>query len=101
MKVQDKNKAIADFMELPKCERCESNCGHYKIGAAYYTPSQMEYHTSWDWLKPVIDKLFTYALAYPEQVAKIKNMSIVVKIEAAHEAVYQAIQYINNQQPGK
>jgi hypothetical protein len=57
-----------------------------------------KYHSSWDRLKPVIDEIFKYALAHPEQVKNIINMSIVVDISAAHEKVYQFIQWYNKQQ---
>jgi hypothetical protein len=58
----------------------------------------MKYHKSWDWLKPVIDEIFKYALAYPEQVKPIIDMSIVVDIKAAHEKVFQFIQWYNKPQ---
>lgn len=57
----------------------------------------LNYHSSWDSLKPVIDKIFTYALAYPEQVQPIIKMSIVVEIKAAHEAVFKFITWLNQQ----
>jgi len=57
----------------------------------------VKYHSSWDQLKPVIDEIFKYALAYPQQVRRIIDMSVVVGISAAHEKVYQFIQWINKQ----
>lgn len=53
------------------------------------------YHSSWDWLRPVIDKIFTYAIAYPEQVKKVIDMKIVVNISSAHQAVYDFIVWYN------
>lgn len=51
------NKLIAEFMGIPKCERC-SNCDHYRFGSSiYYSPSEMNYHSSWDWLMPVMFKI--------------------------------------------
>lgn len=57
--------------------------------------SQLRYHCSWDWLKPVIDQIFTYGLAYPEQVKIIRNISIVVGIKPCWEKVVQFIQWYN------
>lgn len=58
---------------------------------------ELKYHTSWDSLKPVIDEISKYALAYPEQVKPIIAMSVVVDIKAAHERVYQFCKWINQQ----
>jgi hypothetical protein len=96
------NKLIAEF------------CGHkfevlkdgtvphryYRIEGVGYKDTMLRYHTSWDWLKPVIDEIFKYALAHPEQVKVIRDMSIVVTIEAAWERVVQFIQWYNqNKKP--
>lgn len=53
------NRIIAEFMEIPKCERCgDLNCGQYKFGAGNYShPEIMQYHISWDWLMPVVEKI--------------------------------------------
>jgi len=50
-------------------------------------------------LRGVIDKIFTYAIAYPEQVSPILEMSIVVGISAAHEKVYKFCEWYNSQTP--
>lgn len=54
-------------------------------------------HDKWFWLKPVIDKIFTMALDYPEQVKPITDMRIVVNIGQAYERVYEfAVWYKEN-----
>lgn len=58
---------------------------------------ELKYHTSWDSLKPVIDEIFKYALAHPEEVRPIHEMSIVVSIQAAHEKVYEFCNWLNQQ----
>jgi hypothetical protein len=51
------NKLIAEFMEIPPCDRCEG-CGMYKFGGGiFYTPQGMWYNASWEWLMPVIEKI--------------------------------------------
>lgn len=57
----------------------------------------LQYHSSWDAIKPIIDKIYTYALAYPEQVNIIRKMSIVVEIKAAHQRCYDFIIWYNQQ----
>ena len=41
------NKLIAEFMEVD----------------GFLSLSQMEYHTSWDWLMPVIEKIGSHTLS--------------------------------------
>lgn len=54
-----------------------------------YKAEFLRYHDSWKHLKPVIDKIFGFALAYPDQVKPIIEMRIVVNIKIAHERVYE------------
>lgn len=57
MSIKKTNKLIADFLELSKCDRCK-DCGKYKIGPSlFYSPEEMKYHNSWDWLMPVVVKI--------------------------------------------
>lgn len=54
---QENNKLIAVFMQIPKCGRCE-DCGAYQYSATViYQPEDMKYHTSWDWLMQVVEKI--------------------------------------------
>lgn len=69
----------------------------YKKDGKVYALGDFKYHTSWDCLKPVIDEIFNYALAHPEEVRPVRELSIVVNIQAAHEKVYQFCKWYNNQ----
>jgi hypothetical protein len=99
--VEEMNRVIAEFMEL-KYDPFKTDSSKFYIernnngwqSRSYFNPL---YHSSWDWLKPAIDKIFTYAIAHREQVDKIIKMSIVVRIKAAHEAVYDFITWYNSQ----
>ena len=75
--------------------------GRYTIdnygGDTHMALPEMKYHTSWDWLKPVIDEIFKYYLAYPYEVRPVIEMKIVVGIKPAHEKVYQFCKWINQQ----
>jgi hypothetical protein len=43
--MEENNKLIAEFMDLKS------------TGLSIYKPSEYKYHTSWDWLMPVIHKI--------------------------------------------
>lgn len=76
------------------------NVGDYIVNVKedkWHNWEDVKYHTSWDWLKPVIDEIFKYALAYPDQVKPIIAMSVVVDIKAAHERVYKFCKWLNQQ----
>lgn len=58
MNTLEGNKLIAEFMGIPKCDRCIGDCGQYKFGnSIYYRVDELFYHTSWDWLMPVVEKI--------------------------------------------
>ncbi len=59
----------------------------------YYEPSKMKYHTSWDWLMPVINKIInTDTLAQRRQ-----NVygSITPDISKSYKAVVEFIKWYN------
>lgn len=93
------NEAIALFDGY---ERYEDSCGIWfkregLIKCLHPKLQDLKYHTSWDKLKPVIDEIFKYALAHPEEVRPVREMSIVVNILAAHEKVYKFCNWYNQQ----
>tara|TARA_B110000483_G_C18010161_1_gene470820 strand:- start:137 stop:427 length:291 start_codon:yes stop_codon:yes gene_type:complete len=48
------NKLIAEFMGI----RYAENRNSHKSSDYYYEDIELEYHTSWDWLMPVVVRLF-------------------------------------------
>lgn len=59
MNTTENNKLIAEFMELeatPKYNPKEYYIKEYNSGE-WYLPEEMQYHNSWDWLMPVIQKV--------------------------------------------
>lgn len=70
------NKLIAEFMEVD----------------GFLSLSKMEYHISWNWLMPVVDKCFQYGElhnSYREQI--IESLSGVIDIEDTYKAVVEFI----------
>ena len=98
------NELIANFMDFKS--KCKIN--YFKIpnkiwfGAnssesyVLHHSSNLLFHLSWDWLKPVIDKIGTFSLAYPEQTENLRRMKILVNIEPCWEECVQFIKWYNN-----
>jgi len=79
----DGNKLIAVFMGIPTCDRC-NGCGRYKFGSSiYYRPDEMKYHTSWDWLMPVVEKIRSLR-AYNNEKELSMMSNITVGIEGTN-----------------
>jgi hypothetical protein len=106
--IAEGNNMIADFMPDMKWNvPPNSNCPPYwqqydkdgfirKAFTAGTTKASAEerfvtlaYHSDWNRLKPVVDRIFTYSLAYPDQTETIRKMSIVVDIIPAWMACVQ------------
>jgi len=89
--ITEGNKLIAEFMLLqPNSKKTfwydkANNKGH----------NELHYHTSWDWLKPVVNEIFTYGFAHSERVKHFTKMSIVVDIEPCWESCVNFIKWHN------
>jgi hypothetical protein len=96
MTTQEGNKLIAEFLQLESRKPSWSMAIQFNRNGYWIPVGTLEYHTSWDWLRPVIDKIFEYALAYPEETHKVIDMRIVVNIDAAWEKSVEFIKFINS-----
>ena len=56
MDITESNKLIAEFMGM------ENNLYHFQSHDTdmHYTDSELKFHTSWDWLMPVVDSIETF-----------------------------------------
>ena len=85
------NKLIAEFMDLRS------------TGMSIYKESEYKYHSSWDWLMPVVQKCL---IGEAEQSEEVSNTTIKHIYEAicnqdiyyAHKAVVEFIKTHNNEQ---
>ena len=88
------NKLIAEFMGL-ECEeeRFPKEGNLYWIGDDWVNTWNMKYHTSWDWLMPVIDK------CYQEHMSKhIAEAVMTCNINEAYKVVVEFIKEYNDGQ---
>lgn len=53
MDIQQNNKIIAEFMGA----KFDNNKYSHESSEYYFEASELEYHFSWDWLMPVVDKI--------------------------------------------
>ncbi len=103
LSVEEGNKLIAEFLNIPKCQRCTCKCGNYQFGAGlFYHPKEMKYYTSWDWLMPVVQKIVTTSTKFNDVTRKaflIKHMmfhEVIGNIEKLWERVVDYVIAYNN-----
>tara|TARA_R110000803_G_scaffold133018_2_gene200206 strand:- start:649 stop:915 length:267 start_codon:yes stop_codon:yes gene_type:complete len=82
------NKLIAEFMGADFHERSTMSAVSRQVK---YQPhiSELKYHTSWDWLMPVVEKCYTSNMQYPND--DITQGLIDVDIKATYQAVVEFI----------
>ncbi len=84
------NKLIAEFMGM------ENYLYHFQgyDTDMYYTDSELKFHTSWDWLMPVVEKCMQTGDNTDEWDALYDALSTVNKTNT-HEAVVEFINQYN------
>jgi len=71
------NKLIAEFLKLKiDCTVFSGNVykyTNYKIEDDYFREDQLEYHSSWDWLMPVVEKIESLWIGHSQPKVKIEG----------------------------
>ena len=89
--MEQDNKIIAEFMDLRS------------TGLSIYKPSEYKYHTSWDWLMPVVEKMnLQVTLGYAtgnihKLIDKIHHVVKYAMKDATYKAVVEFIKDYNNE----
>tara|TARA_B100001093_G_scaffold248555_1_gene237977 strand:- start:6972 stop:7340 length:369 start_codon:yes stop_codon:yes gene_type:complete len=78
------NKIIAEFMQ-----KSFEGFGLYDYNGKHYKLYELKFHTSWDWLMPVIHKCFD--VAEDGQMADIMHYLQVAEIDSIYKAVLEFI----------
>jgi hypothetical protein len=103
------NKLIAEFMQLESRKPSWSMAEQFNRNSYWIPVGVLEYHTSWDWLMPVVEKIESLGFesgissdatyfkmeASPFDVVSQADNSWRKKIETVWEAVIQFIQWYN------
>ena len=101
------NKLIAEFMGL------ENGLYHFQNHDTdmYYTDSELKFHTSWDWLMPVVEEIeclidpngnayrFTIDMCNAQiEETNIKILGGAFKLDSTYKAVVEFIKKYNDKQ---
>ena len=79
------NKLIAEFMDYDN------------VDEMFPFDGELHYHSSWDWLMPVVDKCLSQDDAELEQWGDIYNSLPSCNIDEVYEAVVEFIKQHNNE----
>ena len=91
MNTQDNNKLIAEFMGI--------NVGEYtsypEESPTQYAVVDLQYHTSWDWLMPVVEKVFVLSEDEEAWRMDIESGLTTLNIDETYRAVVEFIKWYN------
>tara|TARA_R110000737_G_scaffold319695_1_gene331006 strand:+ start:200 stop:487 length:288 start_codon:yes stop_codon:yes gene_type:complete len=91
------NKLIAEFMSINVITEDDIRANKNPISASHdgYLEEDLEYHSSWDWLMPVVDKCFDTHFEHSD------DLSFLLKTFKPLEEVYKAVvEFINRTKKG-
>lgn len=91
MDIRQNNKRIAEFMGLAHY-LSGSHTMYIYAGNNHRSEIELNYHNSWEWLKPVIDKIGEIETDYEP----LSNVSIYSDIKAVYKEVVEFIRELGN-----
>lgn len=91
---EEKNKLIAELMGI----RYEEDKNYHESSDYYYEDIELEYHSSWDWLMPVVDTIKSKLVEEYTLIDKIDDALISVEIQAVYDACVEFIEWHNENQ---
>ena len=92
----ENNKLIAEFMGgYTPYERFGDSTEYYYRGH-YVTLENMKFQTSWDWLMPVIEKIYKERGLDDEIVLMIRDSVAELNIESTYKFIVEFIKEYNN-----
>jgi hypothetical protein len=94
----DSNKLIAEFMELeyaPKDKRWDDWFDKNGTRVTFGNRIPLLYHTSWDWLMPVVESIFERLDSRDDSANEIKKGMLVCSRNNTYKAVVEFIEEYN------
>lgn len=101
--IENKCEIIEDFDIVENIQTYETDGGIRIVEGGYvitrFLSEQMRYHTSWDWLMPVVEAIYNAELdeQNTNEIGDITHALLDVNINAVYEAVVKFIEMYNNQ----
>jgi len=106
MNTQESNKMIAEFMGLELEETLEGLFVYARkeqspiklndIRTEFYEVHELQYHTSWDWLMPVVIKCFEiFGNTDTIDYTKLNDALLTCNIDELHRVVVELIKQYN------
>lgn len=92
----DANKLIAEFMGCTNPFNDITDATLYKIEQGTFEIDELQYHTSWDWLMPVIEKCVRTG-DDTDKWDNIFNALTTLSIKEVYEEVVEFIKKYNNE----
>ena len=111
MTKEEGNKIIAEFMDcLIKGNLVKRTTKYwdfpFPFGGLFHPISELKYHTSWDWIIPVIQKanklnldeimVDNSVMTYVNKIGKVKRELLKLNIETTWVAMVEFITWFNN-----
>jgi hypothetical protein len=87
------NKLIAEFMGCTNPFNEIHDATLYKVEQGTFELDELQYHTSWDWLMPVVEKIEQVHEGVPKQLI---NLSLFSTRQEIYQAVVEFINQLNN-----
>lgn len=100
MNTQENNLLIAEFMGMTYGDPNDDSVMIQMTpkGNEVVPIESMEYHTSWDWLMPVVEKCFVKQEEVSDDLSfKLNDALLETNIESLYKAVVEFIKQYNNQ----
>ena len=88
MNTTENNKLILEFMGYPNIANDEDKRD--------YLEDCVKYHTSWDWLMPVVEKMNQTELWEEYNIGNLSILLVSSDIKATYKAVIEFIKEYNN-----
>lgn len=95
-KIMTDNELIAEFMGLDSFKDSLASLHQGKINVDVDVYEQAQYHTSWDWLMPVVGKIEQTPNVYDiEEFLLIRDELCTARIETIYDSVVEFIKWYN------